>query len=223
MLGELDIRSEPPGAAIYLDTEETGEVTPAVLGDVAPGAHRVRMVLDGHQPFEQSVEVAAGDISGVTATLTRASATLVVDSRPRGAVVYLDGQLTGKKTRCTLDDLAQGEHRLRLTRSGYRETRVTVQLEPGASLERTFTLRPLPAGKLVATAVIIQNGREVATTAELLVNGKARGTMPGTFNLPGGTYRLAGKKFGYRQVGGEKKEMVQGGKTTTVVLKFVKD
>ena len=50
-VGELEVKSEPSGAKIYLDGKEAGE-TPSVLSKVDPGRHRVQVMKDGYVPFE---------------------------------------------------------------------------------------------------------------------------------------------------------------------------
>ena len=51
----LAITSTPPGAAIAIDGEDTGEVTPAQI-EVEPGEHIVALRLAGREPAEQRLE-----------------------------------------------------------------------------------------------------------------------------------------------------------------------
>lgn len=55
----LSITSTPPGAAIVLDGEDTGEVTPAEI-EVEPGEHVVALRLEGREPVEQRVDAGFG-------------------------------------------------------------------------------------------------------------------------------------------------------------------
>jgi len=52
----LVISSEPPGAAIVVDGEGTGKVTPADV-EVAPGDHTVKLTLSGYRDAEEQVTV----------------------------------------------------------------------------------------------------------------------------------------------------------------------
>ena len=75
------------------------------------------------------------------ATIGRDSGGLVVESRPEGASVFVDGELVGK-TPLSLDAVAAGEHAVRLERDGYRQWSSSPQVVAGqwnrvaASLER---------------------------------------------------------------------------------------
>ncbi len=53
----LQISSDPPGAAIFLDGDDTGELTPATLAGVAPGGHTIELRLAGHHVFPQQLEI----------------------------------------------------------------------------------------------------------------------------------------------------------------------
>jgi len=75
------------------------------------------------------------------AAAARLAGALVVDSRPTGAKVYLDGKLIGN-TPLSLQTVAAGEHAVRLERDGYRHWSSSVRIVASeqnrvtASLER---------------------------------------------------------------------------------------
>ena len=66
LTGSIDVSSEPEGAAIYLDGEDTGELTPATLTDVPAGSHLVEARLSGYDAASSRVEIE----EGITATLS---------------------------------------------------------------------------------------------------------------------------------------------------------
>jgi serine/threonine protein kinase len=72
---------------------------------------------------------------------TPATATLLVDSRPAGANVFLDGRLIGT-TPLSLPNVAAGDHAVRIELAGYNQWAASVSLDGGerrrvaASLER---------------------------------------------------------------------------------------
>jgi len=68
LTGALEINSTPAGAAIVLDGEDTGAVTPATA-NLPEGNYQVRLTLAGYQPWQQTVHVAAGQTTTINAQL----------------------------------------------------------------------------------------------------------------------------------------------------------
>ena len=64
----LEVVSRPAGAEVYLDERLVG-TTPLTLSDVAPGPHRVRIALPGHQRWVTDVVVRPGEGARVAASL----------------------------------------------------------------------------------------------------------------------------------------------------------
>jgi uncharacterized protein YfaP (DUF2135 family) len=72
----IAVRTEPPGAAVYLDGTNMNMLTPAVLRDVSPGNHLVRLYLAGYNEINAELEL------GVSASRT-IDTTLVAPGYPR--------------------------------------------------------------------------------------------------------------------------------------------
>ena len=68
-LGEIECRSYPGGAEIYLDDSLTNKQTPARLNNVYPGIHLIRYELLGHREAERIVTVASNDSARFTTDL----------------------------------------------------------------------------------------------------------------------------------------------------------
>jgi hypothetical protein len=64
---------------------------------------------------------------------------LVVDSRPQGAVVTINGVRAGT-TPLTIETLAPGSHTVLLERPGYRPWSTTVEVKPGERLRVAASL-----------------------------------------------------------------------------------
>jgi hypothetical protein len=133
--------------------------------DLTLGAHRVRVARAGYVAEDRRVVVTAAQptqsvtvqlkppaASGVAEARTPAGpstvttdafteAALSVDSRPRGARVFIDGRLVGT-TPVSIPRVSGGEHAIRLERDGYRRWSSSIRIaagEPGrvtASLEK---------------------------------------------------------------------------------------
>jgi hypothetical protein len=158
--GRLLVRSTPAGARVFIDGRDTGE-TPATIRDLAPGPHRVRVVHDGYVANERRVVLndtraaqsltfelervrEARDTARPPATPATSGAyvgELVVDSRPPGATVYVDGRESGR-TPLTVRSIDAGEHAIRIEGDGYRRWSSSVRVVANernrvtASLER---------------------------------------------------------------------------------------
>jgi len=93
------------------------------LGTVTVGSHSLSLRHAGYQDYGCTVVVAAGQTVDVSATLTPAgvgTGSISVSSTPSGAVIWLDGQNTGKVTPATLTEVSEGAHTVRLILYGYQ-------------------------------------------------------------------------------------------------------
>jgi len=159
-VGRLVVRSRPAGARVSVDGKDYGP-TPATVRDLARGAHRVRIVHDGYGAEERRIVITPSRLAqSISVALTRArgaatsrtaptagtsasrfAGALVVDSRPAGAQVFLDGKLAGT-TPMTVPSVPAGSHAIRLDYAGYRRWSSSIRVVAGeqnrvtASLER---------------------------------------------------------------------------------------
>jgi outer membrane protein assembly factor BamE (lipoprotein component of BamABCDE complex) len=67
--GSLDISSTPQGSEIYVDGVYKG-ITPLILSDVTIGSHILELRYTGYTSLKKSVEIKAGTISYVDASLS---------------------------------------------------------------------------------------------------------------------------------------------------------
>jgi serine/threonine-protein kinase len=134
--GRLLIRSTPSGATAFLDGRDVG-TTPLTLRSVEPGAHTVRVLREGFGSQEQRVAVTAERPShALTFELAPIPqpqapgptiATIIVESRPSGASVLLDGRNVGK-TPLTLGSVSAGAHTVSIEQAGYRRWTTTIRV-----------------------------------------------------------------------------------------------
>jgi serine/threonine-protein kinase len=158
--GRILVRSTPAGARVAVDGKDYGR-TPVAVRELTNGAHRVRVTHEGYIAAERRVTITASRPSqSLTIPLSREpeaaaargaapltppasqsfAGSLVVDSRPSGAKVYVDGRLAGT-TPLAMAEVRAGEHAIRIEREGYRmwsssvrvvaaeQNRVTASLE----------------------------------------------------------------------------------------------
>jgi hypothetical protein len=149
--GRVLVRSTPSGATVFVDGKEQG-TTPVAVRELERGTHRVRLEHGGYAPAERSIVITAAQpaqsiivpltearatASGGTrsttpvpttpATLGQFSGTLVIESKPAGAKVYVDNKLAGT-TPLSVPNLPAGSHAIRLERDGYRRWSSSVRV-----------------------------------------------------------------------------------------------
>jgi formylglycine-generating enzyme required for sulfatase activity len=126
-----------PGAHVYLDDAFKGEAGPEgrlVIEDAKPGAHKIRVSLDGKKTFESDVTVVAGKDSSLKAPLADLTGKLLVRSLP-GAAVSLDDVprgTTGSNGELAISDVAPGPHTVRVSASGKKDFQQTVTVAASA-------------------------------------------------------------------------------------------
>ena len=77
--GSIEVKSDPPGAAIFLNGRNMRERTPHVFNDLTPGSYTIRLTLDGRVPWgPETVSVAAGQTKSVNVTLRAITTTLSI-------------------------------------------------------------------------------------------------------------------------------------------------
>ena len=140
--GWLLVRTNPPGATVRVDGVNRGR-TPLSLQDVAFGSHEVAISQAGFEgrtrEVDLSVDAAVAAVSvdlvpdrstGTTAAAGTGTGSLLVDSRPPGARVLVDGRAAGT-TPVLVPDLAFGSHRVQIEREGYQTWTTMVALSSG--------------------------------------------------------------------------------------------
>lgn len=157
----VEVRSTPPGAAVYIDRKELGLFgkTPRRV-PVAPGTHTFIVEHPGYQPFEsQPVLATTGTMKTVEALLLPVTATLDISGGPAGAKVswLVTGQAGVVGTMPVTLVVPAGSHRLKVESPGYETREIDISLSPS---ERR--------------AVVVELEAEVGT---LLVNGDESGAI----------------------------------------------
>jgi len=88
--GSIQVNSSPTGAQVYLDGNNTGEMTNCTLSDVSPGSHTVKVVREGYVEQEESVSVIAGQTTTVNITLSKHTITV---TRPKRTTIWKTGEI----------------------------------------------------------------------------------------------------------------------------------
>ncbi len=145
-LGFIQISSEPQGASVYLDGENQGVPTPCVLENIVEGTHQLTLRLIDYRDWTQSVTVVKGETTSVTAIMEHETGSLIVNSNPEGAAIYIDGDSTGYVTDTIIEDLWTGKHAVRLEMEGKFPCEDTVEILVDQTTTFDTTLIPIEVG-----------------------------------------------------------------------------
>jgi TolB-like protein len=184
--GDIYLKTEPPGAEIYLDNVNTGKISPATLRNVAAGKHMIKVV-KGNSIGTKSVTVKMNDIIQETVRLEEARGGIKIYSDPPEAEIIIDDESYGKTPKI-VRELSVGDHELILRMEGYEEYLKTVQVNFNQLINIDEKLRRL------ADLDIKSNPSNV----EIYIDGKYYGRTPKLLkSFSSGTYNLSLKKKGY--------------------------
>jgi len=140
--GSIQVNSNPTGAAISLDGQDTGKTTNATLTDVAPGSHTLKLVKQGYKVWQDTVTVNKGETTHVNVTLEEEPrvGSIQANSNPSGAAISLDGQDTGKTTPDRLNNVSVGAHTVKLVKERYQDWQDTVNVTENTTTTVNATL-----------------------------------------------------------------------------------
>ena len=190
----LDVRSDPPGATIYLDRVDLGArgQTPRTLG-LAPGTYKVLVELPGYESItSKELQIAAGTTTNVTLKLVPILAKVTISGEAQGAAVRIDRDDGAAEciVPCTVS-LAPGHHTLFLSREGYQPSEVGVDLTPKQVVE----LKPKMS---VYTGNVVVNAD--VRDALIEIDGAPMGFSPAVLQVPVGKHTMRISLAGYRAI-----------------------
>jgi len=183
---EVRIDTRPSGAEVRVDGELRGS-TPLQL-ELLQGTRRIGLTLTAYKPVTLQQDIEAGvPLQLDVIELQPADGSLSLQSTPPGATIRVDGNFMGT-TPATLSLAARREHRLQLSKPGYRSTQQSVTLEPLQVRELTLTLPPEYGTLFVSTQ---------PADASLSVDGKPVGKATRRLRLTTRPHTLVFSKPGY--------------------------
>ncbi len=143
--GKIFVSSQPDSALIFLDGQNTFQFTPDTLMEVPLGRHIIHVQREGFKPLQDSiaVQVEENTIARAAFTLEKLVylGTLVVNSEPSGAEIYVDGQNTGRYAPVTLQ-LEPGTYQISLVKNGFVrvDSMFTIEKNKTTTISRTLTI-----------------------------------------------------------------------------------
>jgi len=154
-LGSLQVTSTPAVAAISLDGDGTGEVTPHTFTDVEAGDHNIGVTKADYEPQTRVVTVPADGSVTAHFDLVQMTGSLSVTSDPAGASITLDDNPTGHVTPYTFTGLTPGSHTVSAGAS-YQPPSQTVVVPAGGTVNAHFTL--VVTNTMVTACVVASDG-----------------------------------------------------------------
>src|SRR5262249_6730266 len=115
---------------------------PFALTNLQPGQHSITVTKSGYTSDTRSVNVISGNRATIVVHLAQLTATLIVNSDPAGANIYVDGRDTGTKTPAQVS-VDKGQHVVPVRKMGYIDETMNGQFVLGQSFNFAPTLRPL--------------------------------------------------------------------------------
>ncbi|MDP8207084.1 MAG: PEGA domain-containing protein [Candidatus Electryonea clarkiae] len=184
--GDVFIKSDPPGATVYLNEKTMQGVTPLSIEQVTAGLYSIRLV-KGDYVGEEEFFIEPDIINRVDVVLELGQASLRVSSAPYEAVLFIDGEEIGP-TPQSVADLTAGNHEIKLSLSGYNDYKETVRLKVGET------------NRINATLVMktVLNVTSSPTGANIFINDISWGTTPVTLDdIKPGTTLITAKLKDY--------------------------
>lgn len=194
-VARLEVRTEPPGAAVFVDRRDLGRHGHAPLSiALPPGRHDVWAELPGYHPARAVADVPPRGVTQVDLHLARRTGHLRVEVRPATEATLLgleDGDAGWRPMRAGhTATVAAGRWRIRAEAPGHAPAELEVRVPAGGLEARTVVLppRPPPSGWLLISAGALE--------AELRVDGEPYGRVPARLQLAAGAHAVRVERAG---------------------------
>ena len=177
----VNIITKPTGATIYLDDSNKGSKEKVMT---SIGKHQLRIVKEGYQTINKNIEVSAGNTLFKYTLEEIEDAGLEIETRPSGAMVYLDEVRLGKTP--ISDFYPAGSYKIKITKNKYVTYEDFIEIK-APSTEKTFTLNKNTANLKITSSS--------ESDLEIYINDENSGNKtPYTFKeLKPGSYTVKAK------------------------------
>ena len=184
---DIAIDSIPGNATVLIGGKAAGS-TPTTL-ELLAGDHNIELKAEGFKPWRTRLAVAANQPQVLeTVRLQPEDGTLTLETNPPGAIVMLSDNFAGQ-TPTKLNLSANTSHLIQLSKAGYETEIRKITLESAASKTLSVKLKP----KMGIIHFVV-----APADAEIIVDGKPRGSVPRQLRLVAVEHRLEIKKKGYQ-------------------------
>ncbi len=134
----IAIETTPAKANIYLDNKRLGN-SPIGRQQVESGNHTIRIEKDLYHTQEYTISLEDGDDETLTYDLQPAFGTLVINSDPTGADVYIDGNKAGT-TPYRNETQPSGQYTVRVTKDKWYPAEEILEVKDGETTNKILML-----------------------------------------------------------------------------------
>lgn len=140
---QINLKSDPKDASIYLDNSPLSSRTPADLSDISNGSHLLQIVLN-NKKWEANLDVESEKLKSIEAIFSESesiqenkedAAAVFLSSAPAGASVFVNGEDINKITPVQIADLEQGSYKISVKLNKYADWQEEVLLKRGDKIE----------------------------------------------------------------------------------------
>lgn len=161
----LRVESRPPGARVTVNGHYRGD-TPLALEALEPGPYRLALDLADHDPVTRTIELTHGESRIESFPLVANTGRIVLTTEPAAVSVYIEGRPVGVTAVAPegadpisepleIEAVPVGRQNIRLTRRGFFEKTIEVEVERG----RTLTLHETLLRRFVPDYEVITDRR----------------------------------------------------------------
>ena len=135
------IDSDPSGAHVQMNGKDLGD-TPVLLPELALGSYSASVQMTGYTRRDISWKVQNSRPILINVPLLNNIGTLSLESTPESAEIDIDGRTYGNTP--FKGEFEQGQHKIRLTKNGYRLYEKTVTINRDETTEVSVQMEMLP-------------------------------------------------------------------------------
>lgn len=141
-LGTIFVTSDPLGAEIFLDGENTGKVTPDSLVDLLTGDYQITLKRNEFVDSSFTVNVNNTETRSFDLFLNESDpeGEISLTSSPSGVMIYLEGVNTNQTTPATFSNLERGTYNFSLRLNLYDNSNFEIVLDKDESVEKNTNM-----------------------------------------------------------------------------------
>jgi|TARA_B110000971_G_C20039660_1_gene516919 formylglycine-generating enzyme required for sulfatase activity len=171
---DILLTSEPAGANIWLDDQNTGLITPSTVQALA-GERGIRIQKTGYRAVSQRLFAQAGQPQTLDLfQLIQADAQVTLTSNPTGAAAILNGEFLGQ-TPLQIDLKSNSTQRIGLIYAGHARADKTLRMDEGEVRKLHVNLEPLKGIVAIETQPL---NTLVSINGRIIGNGKQSIQLP---------------------------------------------